>query len=192
MLFFSLLDMGVSWMAVLLSFVVAFVTSGLATIFSKRKYILPIWVFTYLFVMLYITILGRTPNEGVRIHLVPLWSIHQIESGLIEILYEKVFNVLFFVPYGTLIGLWFSRRLGFFVGKASQGCKQRAHAPWFMVKRTMIVGAITSACIELMQLITKTGFCETDDVICNAVGCALGAGIACLILKIYRMLVNGK
>lgn len=56
----------------------------------------------------------------------------------------------------------------------------------------VLIGCLTSVIIELLQFITRTGTCETDDVICNTVGCGIGAGMAVGVQKIYRIIANGK
>lgn len=119
--------------------------------------------------MLYSAVFRREPHDGISINLVPLWSIKAIRDGYIETLYEKIYNVLFFVPYGALIGLWFRT--------PSEGGthEDRAYSFWNSLKKSTVIGFMTSACIEIIQLITRTGTCEIDDVICNTVGCVVGA-----------------
>lgn len=111
-----------------------------------------VWIAAYMFLMLYSTVLGRTPRESANIELIPFWSIGAIQSGLIEVLYEKIYNVLFFIPYGILLGLYHTHNFS----------------------KAILFGLLTSIGIELLQLITRTGTCETDDVICNTLGCAMG------------------
>lgn len=42
------------------------------------------------------------------------------------------------------------------------------------MSRVVLAGAVSSACIELIQLVTKTGVCDIDDVILNTLGAFLG------------------
>lgn len=123
----------------------------------KGQKILIVWIVACLFLMLYISVFKRVPKTEMSINLVPFWSIGAIQTGLIETLYEKIFNVLFFVPYGCLLGAYI-----------------RQHC----IKRAILIGGATSVAIELLQLLTRTGTCETDDVICNTFGCVIGALIA--------------
>lgn len=142
--------------------------------------VVPVWIIACVFMILYITVLGRFQwvrvvsevsgsSGGMQVHLMPFWSILAIQDGKIEFLYEKIYNVLFFVPYGMLLGLRFSNGL--------RG-----------LKCSILIGFQTSVTIELLQFITRTGTCETDDVICNTVGCGIGAvigvGICWMIGKI--------
>ena len=134
---------------------------------TANRHIVSIWLLMLLFLMLYTTVIGREPQSYHDYHLMPLWSLQAIKDGLIETLYEKIYNVLLFVPYGFLLGLYFKKCL---------------------VRNSIFVGFATSFGIELLQLITRTGTCETDDVICNTMGCWMGmmveAGICFLIGKI--------
>lgn len=133
------------------------------------KPVCAIWITSYIFLMLYSTVLGRTPHESVSIHLTPIWSIEAIKDGYVETLYEKLYNVLFFIPFGILLAFYIKKK-----------------KIWISLK----LGFLTSIVIELLQLITRTGTCETDDVICNTLGCALGAMIAVGMIKLYKRFKN--
>lgn len=154
--------------------IVALVLSvAIAILSRKQRYnrVIRVWIAACLFLMLYSTVLGRTIKESASIQLIPFWSIGAIQNGLIEVLYEKVYNVLFFVPLGLLLGL-----IGSSSSSGSNG-----------YKGAIIIGFLTSVGIELLQLITRTGTCETDDVICNTLGCGIGAVMG---VGIYRMIRN--
>lgn len=125
-----------------------------------------IWMAACVFLMLYTTIIRREPQITYKINLMPLWSIKAIQSGLIEVLYEKMYNVIFFIPYGILLGLYHTHNFA----------------------KAILFGLFTSIGIEFLQLITRTGMCETDDVICNTLGCAVGAMIGAGICRVTRNL----
>ena len=78
-------------------------------------------------------------------------------------------------PLGFLLGLRCSNSL-----RGSSGLRN--------LKGAMLLGLITSVTIELLQLITRTGTCETDDVICNTVGCAIGAMIGTTLYKLSKII----
>lgn len=126
---------------------------------QKMKSVCAVWIVAYLWLMLYSTVIGRTPHESCSIHLMPLWSIQTIQEGHIETLYEKIYNVLFFIPYGLLLGTY---------------PQPLPKVKGVLLKRTVLIGFLTSVGIELLQLITRTGTCETDDVICNTLGAFWG------------------
>lgn len=165
-LFFRLFEPGIPWQLAVSVILIAFITSCIVRIVcndGSRKRILTVWIVACLFLMLYSTVLGRVPRESVSIHLTPFWSLGAIKDGLIEVLYEKIYNVLFFIPYGILLGLYHTHNYA----------------------KAILFGLLTSIGIEFLQLITRTGMCETDDVICNTLGCAIGAGTAQMVQYIW-------
>lgn len=120
----------------------------------------------------------------------PFWSIGQIREGYIETIYEKIYNVLFFIPYGVLWGAYpqplpkeaYSQPLP---EEAYPQPLPKGKGGWW--RRVVLIGFLTSVTIELLQLITCTGTCETDDVICNTIGCGLGAMIGFGIVKLLQL-----
>lgn len=132
----------------------------------KTKRLLQVWIIACLFLMIDITVIERLSKQtSTGYQLIPFSSIGTIQSGLIETLYEKIFNVLFFVPYGCLLGTYFRHKT-------------------FM--KAVVLGVATSVGIELIQLLTHTGTCEIDDVICNTFGCVIGTGTVITCKKIYE------
>ena len=69
---------------------------------------------------------------------------------------ENILNVLLFVPIGFLAGCGVQR------------------VTW---KKVLFLGGGLSIFIELLQFIFKKGFCESDDVIHNVLGCLIGFGL---------------
>ena len=57
-------------------------------------------------------------------------------------------------------------------------------------KRVLFLGGGLSVFIELLQLIFKKGFCETDDVIHNVLGCLIGYYIYRLTFLRQCVIVN--
>lgn len=171
-LFWSLFNPGIPLSVYVISFCVGILGSIVLMLLKSLSYrhILTIWLTVILFLMLYSTVIGRESQPYHDYHLIPFWSFHAIQEGFIETLYEKVYNVLFFVPYGFLSGLLF-----------------RVYGLWSSLKKSMAIGSLTSVGIEILQLITRTGTCETDDVICNTFGCLIGAMIGVGICAL-----NGK
>lgn len=185
-LFFSLFDAGIPWTVIGIAVLMAIFASAWLYHRRRKRVLLP-WIAACLFLMLYSTVLGRwegssadtwvngfASSSGSNVHLMPFWSIGAIRDGYIETLYEKIYNVLFFVPYGVLLGAY-PQPLP--VGKSVR------------LRRVVLIGFLTSVTIELLQLITRTGTCETDDVICNTIGCGVGAVIGvgiCRVIRIHR------
>lgn len=74
---------------------------------------------------------------------------------------EILLNVALFVPIGFLLG----------------GIVPKGFA------KACLIGCVLSVLIELLQLATGRGLCETNDVIHNTVGCMVGYGLA-MALKV--------
>ena len=87
-------------------------------------------------------------------------------------LFTNVFgNVLGFVPYGFILPVITGKmRNSFFI---------------------ILSGFVISLTIEVIQLITKVGCFDVDDMILNTLGAALGYGIYAVCDRIRRK-INGK
>ena len=73
-----------------------------------------------------------------------------------EMFGEIILYVLLFVPIGFLAGCGLER---------------------MTFKKVLFLGGGLSVVIELLQFVFKKGFCETDDVIHNVLGCIIGYGL---------------
>ena len=78
-------------------------------------------------------------------------------------------NVVAFVPIGLLLGVVFR------------------NIKWW---RVLLIGGCISISIEILQLITKRGFSEIDDVIHNVFGCMVGFLITCCFSKKEKNVIN--
>lgn len=108
--------------------------------------------------MLCATVIFRTASTERGFRLVPFSSYWDFgpHGYLLEMVGENILNVVLFVPVGFLL------RCGF-MGMT-----------W---KQALLTGCGLSVAIELLQLVFKKGFCETDDIIHNVVGCLIGYGL---------------
>lgn len=90
--------------------------------------------------------------------MIPLWSYWDYgeHSYFMEMFGENILNVLLFVPIGFLAGCGLQRMI------------------W---KNVLFFGGGLSVFIELLQFVFKKGFCETDDIIHNVLGCIIGYGL---------------
>ncbi len=104
----------------------------------------------YLALILVITVFSREGGEsnGVDLELFSTWGINDRNNAFV------VENVLLFLPYG-------------FFGGWVLGKKRR-----FIICTAM--GAITSLCIECLQLVTGRGFFQIDDILTNILGTMIG------------------
>lgn len=107
----------------------------------------------YLFFVLCTTLLFRESSEIMRYHFFPFWSYDVLNYNIIA---QLILNVLMFVPIGFLLGT--------IIKKIS----------WMQV---IEMGCLLSVMIEILQLLTRRGVCNIDDVIHNTIGCAIGYGI---------------
>ena len=196
-LFLRLFHPRISFSVLLIVLAIAIVATCAVLAFANtRKFrnIILVWLIACLYLMFHIAIFGRESREFYSLHLIPFWSIESIQNGFVETLYEKLNNILFFIPFGCLLGMWFSLGTRSTSRSNSSNVSLQVKRPLLLMPiskvliHSLIAGITTSIVIELLQLITKTGTCETDDVICNTVGCAVGAGVATTICWSIRKL----
>ena len=116
------------------------------------------WVFLVLCAIVFF----RETSAERGYNLMPFWSYWDYgkDSYFLEMFGENILNVLLFVP------------IGFLAGCGLQGLTS---------KKVLLLGGGLSVFIELLQFIFKKGFCETDDIIHNVLGCIIGFYICRLI-----------
>ena len=112
----------------------------------------------WVFLVLCAVVFFRETSAERGYNLMPFWSYWDYgeHSYFMEMFGENILNVLLFVP------------VGFLAGCGLQG---------LTFKKIMFLGGGLSVFIELLQFVFKKGFCETDDVIHNVLGCIIGYGL---------------
>lgn len=112
----------------------------------------------WMFLVLCAIVFFRETSIERGYNLMPFWSYWDYgeHSYFMEMFGENILNVLLFVP------------IGFLAGCGLQG---------MIFKKVVLLGGGLSVFIELLQLVFKKGFCETDDVIHNVLGCIIGYGL---------------
>ena len=125
-----------------------------------RIRILEFCLITYIVAVLFIALLSREPGSRDMISLIPfstVGSTAQSHAYVVE-------NIIMFIPFGFLLPqLWaHMRNLGL----------------------CLLSAFITSMVIEVTQVVTKMGYGQTDDVITNVIGAAIGFGILWTVQKI--------
>ena len=112
------------------------------------------WVFLVLCAIVFF----RETSAERGYNLMPFWSYWDYggHSYFMEMFGENILNVLLFVPIGFLAGCGLER---------------------MTFKKVLFLGGGLSVVIELLQFVFKKGFCETDDVIHNVLGCIIGYGL---------------
>ena len=132
----------------------------------------------YATVCVYVLFGIRNPARTARVNLGPfrvLWravsfwdGIHIRSRGQLRII---VLNILLFVPFGYLLPvLW-----------------KKAGRWW----RTVLLGFVVSFVVELLQLITRLGMFDVDDVINNTIGAGVGYLLYLVLLQTESGAGNG-
>lgn len=98
--------------------------------------------------ILYMTIMHRE-SWRTTYNFDAFWSYKQMFSNP-EIALEILYNILLFVPFGTMLKKIYPKRI------------------------VLLVPIVFSFAIEAVQLITGTGLCELDDIISNGLGAVIG------------------
>ena len=88
------------------------------------------------------------------------------QLGNLSVFFNLFGNILGFLPFG------------FFLPVISPKMHHAA--------RVILLGAVASTAVELIQLVTRTGICDIDDVILNTIGAAAGYGLFHLTNELRR------
>ena len=132
------------------------VAMAIVLFLCKRKWSLCLLI-PYLFLVIAITILVRSPADNRQTILQPFWSYTQWDKQKEQV----ITNILMFIPIGFLAGnLW----------------------KW----KAIPIAAGLSALIELTQYFTKRGYCEFDDIFHNTLGAFLGLLIYLGVSWLYK------
>ena len=126
-----------------------------------KKFVMGALAIEYYFLVLCSTVICRTTSISKRVELMPFYNYSDIWNGVDfkRTVMEILLNIALFVPIGFLLG-----------GIMPKG---------FL--KVLFTGCFLSILIELLQLATGRGLCETNDVIHNTVGCMVGYGLAQLL-----------
>ena len=126
---------------------------------------LPVMLFCiYIAVMLVITFLSRengSRSGAMDLQLFSTWGINERNNAFV------IENVLLFIPYGFLYR-WNFRQTG-------------------TVWRCLLLGAVTSLGIELMQLVTARGYFQIDDILTNTLGALIGGILFRVVAKLLSL-----
>ena len=142
---------------------VAFIVITLFALRQKKNLSIPITAI-YLCVLIYMLFFIRHPYVNPRYELKPFRALVKIcvwDNQRLHIqkwAYQGIIlNILLFVPFGYL--------LPFFTGEADY---------WWKI---MLFGLCFSLFIEMLQLVTRLGMFDTDDLINNTLGALIGYGL---------------
>ena len=91
-------------------------------------------------------------------------------------------NVLLFIPFGIIVwALLYNCRI--------YGGKSLLKISIVNIILTMLTGAITSLCIELIQRFTERGYFQVDDIIANSFGSLVGGFLIGIIWMLVLFIV---
>lgn len=129
---------------------------------KKVGIILWILLLVYISIVFHFTIIYRKLSDEYKMELMPFKTIVDIShvdynSHGRYILREMLVNVGLLMPVGFLLGF------------TSTLLKKS-----ICIQKIILLGFLISLSIETLQLITRTGTFEVDDLIYNTLGCAIG------------------
>lgn len=103
--------------------------------------------------------MGRVPSDEYKYSLVPLREIRRYVTywkaiGSFYVLLNLVGNVICFVPFGFVLPI----------------ISRQQRSLW----RITLLSLLSSLLVELIQLVSKVGSCDVDDMLLNTLGGILG------------------
>ena len=128
---------------------------------AVMKLLFIIYMCVLVYVVFFAEAMGRTPQDGYVYNLTPLKEIKRFmkyiwdNEALGRAARLNIFgNIIAFIPFGIYLPYTSESKLGFI--------------------STFLYTFSLSLTIELVQLITKVGSCDVDDIILNALGGVIG------------------
>ena len=152
---------------ILILFVALIVYSKCKKLKFKKGFALSI-VVPYIAVIYSSLVLSRSVNADYQYCFELFWTVKMVASGRTEFLKEIIANIFMLFPVGLLLPVLLTKNK----------------------RKTIPIGIGISASVELLQLVTKTGMCELDDLIYNTLGLLIGYGVYCLIVLIKNSCKN--
>ncbi len=115
--------------------------------------------------------MGRVPSDEYKYSLEPFreirrYIVYRKEIGCFNVMLNLFGNVICFVPFGFVLPIMSNKQRG-------------------LLKITILT-FLTSLLVELIQLMSKVGSCDVDDIILNTLGGFLGYVFFVIGLWAYR------
>ena len=137
--------------------------AGLGQVTGKHEKVEKYWIWTNkilcicaCLIIVRMTLWGRTPGQRILV-LMPFHTLTTISYNN-EAIRTLIMNMALFLPLGLTLPYVFAN-------------VKDARRKWIYC---MLVGCGISIAVELVQYCFALGQAETDDVICNTLGCGLG------------------
>ena len=153
---------------------VRIVAWGQKTLSAKHfNWMLLVTFMVYAVGNLYCTLFSRVPGSGLTVELQPFMSIVRLFTSPVADAGEVtgffawfmqgslpmagiILNILLYLPLGYLLAILF---------------------PNLRNWKILLIGCLCSVATELVQLFFEMGYCETDDVLYNTIGTAIGVWV---------------
>lgn len=126
----------------------------------------------YLLVVFYFATVGRELSGEYKLELMPFKTI----IGLLNFDYNSHGQ---YILRQVLLNIGLLMPVGFILGFTSTWLKNDV-----CIRKVILFGFLISLSIETLQLISKTGTFEVDDLIYNTLGCAIGYFVCTGILSV--------
>ena len=140
--------------------------------FDRAQCVAAILLSLYIVVLLYFTVIGRYSHEDYQIHIFYSYRF-LLEQFDFQSMRQFVINLFMLVPVGFLLSVIIK-------GKAK-----------YVI--VFVLCLLLTVFIESMQLLTKCGSFEVDDIISNMIGAVIGILIFALIHWItHQKMYKGK
>ncbi|MCD8088734.1 MAG: VanZ family protein [Oscillospiraceae bacterium] len=136
--------------------------------------------------ILMVTLMSRESGENATYEFVPFWSWRAIYNGKIKLLWECIWNVILFIPFGCILGAVICGNTRSRTGDKSTekvGEEDSVRTNKTVLLEIFVIGFLLSAIIETSQLLFRLGLFEWDDMIHNVIGSLLGGTMAWLICR---------
>ena len=121
----------------------------------------------YVVILLYFTVIGRYSHEEYENRIYFYYSYRRlIEHYDTQSMRQILLNIAMFVPVGFMLPMVFNSK-----GK---------------YLKAIVVSILLIIVIEFLQMLTKTGSCEVDDIINNLIGALLGIALYHMAFKLFK------
>ncbi|MCD8231324.1 MAG: VanZ family protein [Clostridiales bacterium] len=139
--------------------------------------------------ILMVTLMSRESGENATYEFVLFWSWRAIYNGKIKLLWECIWNVILFIPFGCILGVVMCGDTDSRAGdKSTEEVVEEdsGRISKIVLIKVLVIGFLLSAIIETSQLLFHLGLFEWDDMIHNAIGSLLGGTVTWLVCGCRR------
>ena len=122
---------------------------------------------SYIFAIIYFTLLCKQPQNEPLANLTPFWSYSRFFE--VDYQWQIYMNILLFIPFGFFLPAIFRK---------------------FKFCKVLLFAIAVSSVIEVTQYFQCLGLCEFDDVFHNTLGAVIGYGYWIFAIYIERLLLK--